>query len=475
MPRAHLSYLIFVLTHLIAGPTIVHAEEELASEPGAVGRDTTLTIRRGDSLSGIAARFLSLSPSYTRQELVGEIRRYNDLASDTLMPGQQILVPLGNGQPLNRTVIKASDYEAKGIYVNAQVAGNARIQELADQLVAAGGNTVVFDAKNRLGNLSYASQVELAVAIGAGQETTIQQPAKLIDFLHRRQLHAVARIVCFYDTRLARERPDLVPLSRRNRNLWSEREEACWVDPSLPEVQDYLLALIREVAAMGVDEIQLDYIRFPTEGDVKDAVFAFDPAVLPKYEVITAFLGRVREALEPTDVLLSADIFGVVAWGREADAMSTGQKLSTMLPLLDVVSPMLYPSHFYGTFEQVPNPVDYPYYFVYRGCQQLRDLAFEHGVIIRPWIQSFAYRVTRFDARYITEQLHGAEDGGARGWLLWNSASRYEVGLAAIDRFTHAPADSTLPEDRFPTVESKEPSSEEPLGARLQESSEAIH
>lgn len=415
-------------------------------------RDTVLTVRPGDSLAGIAARFLGRSPSYTRPDLVDEIRRGNGLASDTLRPGQRLRVPLRARLPRNQTIVRPADFAARGIYLTAQVAGRVQGLELIDRLVAAGGNAVVFDVKNRLGELGYVSQVPLAVAVGASEQAPIQQPAKLIEFLHRRGVHAVARFVCFHDTRLARQRPDLVPLSRKNGGLWAEREEPAWVDPSLPEVQEYLLALIEEVAGMGVDEIQLDYIRFPTEGDDEDAVFAFDPEVLPKHRVITDFLARVKQRLAPTGVLLSADVFGVIIWGQEADVASTGQRLTDMLPHLDIISPMLYPSHFYGSFAGLAHPVDCPYFVMHRGCSKLRQLAVAHGVAVRPWIQAFPYRVSDFDEQYVAEQLHGAEDAGAQGWLLWNAAGRYEVGMETLSRFSQAVPEEA-PRRRNPNCE----------------------
>ena len=152
----------------------------------------------------------------------------------------------------------------------------------------------------------------------------------------------------------------------------------------------------------------------------------------------------------PTGVLLSADIFGVAAWGREADRRTIGQHLPDLLPHLDVVSPMLYPSHFEDGFERIDRPVDYPYYFLLQGCQRLQKMAEANDVKVRPWIQAFDYRVTRFDSVYLTEQMHGAEDGGARGWLLWNPASVYEVGFAAIKNFTDGTALAVPVPQRFP-------------------------
>jgi hypothetical protein len=438
LSRLRLPYLLLALLCLSVDPSGGESRGETAL------RDTALTVRSGDSLSRIATRFLSASPSYTHGELMAEILRYNGLTSNMLQPDQQLLIPLRAELPNNRSQARSAEFEARGIYVNARTAGSSRVQELVDRFTAVGGNALVFDVKDRQGNLSYTSRVPLAIAIDAGGEGAIQQPAKLIELLHQRQIHSIARLTCFYDARLAARRPDLVPFSRTNGGMWTEKGSPSWVDPSLPEVQTYLLDLLAEVAAMGVDEIQLDYVRFPTEGDREDAVYAFDPELLPKHRIISDFLAKAAQLLEPTGVLLSADIFGVVAWGRTPDVMSTGQKIEEMMPHLDVVSPMLYPSHFYGAFNRIENPVDCPYYFVYEGCRQLRQLAAAHGVAIRPWVQAFDYRVRDFDEEYIARQLQGAEDAGALGWLLWNPASRYEEGMKAVARFHDANGDSAL-------------------------------
>jgi hypothetical protein len=346
---------------------------------------------------------------------------------------------------------------AQGIYVSAHTVGSARIGPLVDGLIKAGGNALVFDVKDRLGRLSYQSEVALAEQIDASARAQINNPQQLVGSWRQRGLYIVARLTCFHDALLAQKRPDLVPLSRKGNGLWSEKGTVNWVDPALPEVQQYLIDLALEVAALGVDEIQLDYVRFPTGGDLSDAVFSFDPAALPKDAVITDFVRRVHEALAPMGTRLSADVFGVAAWGSQVDVSRIGQNLPDLFAHLDVVSPMLYPSHFESGFDRIPSPVDYPYYFLYQGCRRLRTLAEEHGVEVRPWVQSFDYRVKDFDASYISEQLYGAEAGGARGWLLWNSASRYDIGLQAIAQFLDGTSPVLDRSVRFPS----------PLGALL--------
>ncbi len=224
-----------------------------------------------------------------------------------------------------------------------------------------------------------------------------------------------------------------------------------WVDPALPEVQDYLLALVGKVAQMGVDEIQLDYIRFPTQGDMGEAVFAFNPAFVTRDQVISRFVGRVRQALEGTGVLLSADIFGVIPWGRLADQQSTGQNLATLLPLLDVVSPMLYPSHFYGPFGKMERLVDYPYYLVYEGCRKITAMA-----AARPWLQAFSYGVEGFEAGYVCDRanLRRRRERGA-GLVAVEYARALPGGAggdAALGRWGGGEVDSAAVRRRFPAL-----------------------
>ena len=359
-----------------------------------------------------------------------------------------VILPLGAGGP---ALAEHEDREpCRGIYASAGVAGATGFLDLADSLVAAGGNTIVFDIKDQPGELSYLSRVPLAIEIGASRRASIADPAGLVAQLETRGIYTVARISCFYDRHLAAARPDLVPHTRGAVALWRERGRLAWLDPSLPEVQQYILDLVLEVAAFGVDEIQLDYVRFPTAGRVDEAVFAFDERESSKREIITEFVGRVRQILTGTEVRLSADLFGVVAWKRKADINRTGQDLAALLPYLDVVSPMLYPSHFYPGFDDVVNPAEHPYYFVNQGCERLRQLAAAHGVEVRPWLQAFPYRVPNIDRTYLTEQIAAAVDGGARGWLLWQSSADYGLALEAISHYQRGPHPRGAPAGRAP-------------------------
>ena len=315
---------------------------------------------------------------------------------------------------------------ARGIYATAMVAGSSQMMALADSLVAAGGNTIVFDIKDRDGALSYISAGSLARQTQVTSLAPIHQPTALVEQLHRRGLYVVARLSCFYDEHLAAIRPQLAP-----RLLDGTPWTSGWLDPANDQVQEYLLDVVEEIVGFGIDEVQLDYIRFPTETSADSLLFAHADS-LAKHQVITDFVRRVRDRLAGSGVLLAADVFGVAAWGRAADLDRIGQYLPELLPLIDVASPMLYPSHFYGNFLGMTNPVEYPYFLVYEGVRRLIPLARSHGVAVRPWIQSFPYRIPGFDEAYVAEQMQGAADAGADGCMLWHPESRYDVGLPAM-------------------------------------------
>ena len=406
--------------------------------------DSLAIVRRGETLTSVASRVALASSHDNVRDVIAWIRQHNELDGGRLIPGQTLRVPFSRAQIQPVDPLR----DARGIYLNATVAGGRKALKLADELLRAGGNTIVLDIKDRAGTLSYMSAVPLAVSSQAGSMAAIRNPELLVELLHQRGIHVVARLTCFYDRHLARTHPELLPRSREG-GLWPKERRRGWLDPSLPIVWDYLIGLAQEVAAMGVDEIQLDYVRFPTDRDVEDAVFAYDPAEQATYDVITGFVAAMRQSL-PT-VLLSADIFGVVVWGRDEDERRTGQRLPDLLPLLDVVSPMVYPSHFNADFHSVDNPPDYPYFMVRQACQRLLPQAASHGVAVRPWVQAFSYRIPQFDNTFVEEQLRGVEDSGVQGWMLWNPASRYAVGFEAIRRVVSGNApDPTVVQARNP-------------------------
>ena len=173
-----------------------------------------------------------------------------------------------------------------------------------------------------------------------------------------------------------------------------------------------------------MDEVQFDYIRFPTLGNQDDAVFAYNDGKMERVEVIAGFLKRAHEEIKKAGAFLSIDIFGVVAWGKGVDINTTGQQIALLSQNCDVISPMLYPSHFSDNFDGFKNPGDQPYHFILDGCRKVIELS-GGKIIVRPWLQAFGWRVSNFNASYVTAQVKGSNDSGAQGYLFWNASNKY--------------------------------------------------
>jgi hypothetical protein len=403
----------------------------------------------GETLSKIARRYFSLTEAHTIGDLIREIQEQNGLRGTLIRPEQRLWIPVVRTAPVvSKTIPKPRDFEARGIYINRFSIASPKMLRLVDMLIAHGGNTVIIDGKDMSGMISYPSRVRFAGEIGANAAPTVDDPGKLFHALHEKGLHISIRLVLFYDPLLAAKRPDLAIRSLDTGEPWLEGSKIAWVDPSHPTVQRYNLDLARELAEMGVDEIQFDYIRFPTTGNIRDAAYGFDRQRTPKHQVITDFLAQAREELASYEVLLSVDVFGVIGWGRAEDIEMTGQRIEDMARYADVISPMIYPSHFYGRFQGMANPGDEPFILVSETCKRFAARLLGTDVTLRPWVQAFPLGARRFGKEYILDELRAVAQSEARGWLLWSAGNAYDVAWKALAEWNHGPLRAESPEKR---------------------------
>ncbi|HMH07877.1 MAG TPA: putative glycoside hydrolase, partial [Terriglobales bacterium] len=183
----------------------------------------------------------------------------------------------------------------------------------------------------------------------------------------------------------------------------------------------------------GADEIQFDYVRFPAEGDQKDASFVFqtEHPEWHRSDAIVEFLKHAYAALHPTGVLLSLDVFGIMAWQRPVDLAHTGQDIPRMAKYCDVLSPMIYPSHFFG-MDGIAHPGDAPEHFIGESMVRFESITKGSGVVIRPWLQAFRWRTRTYSPKYIEAQVLTAKNKGGIGFLFWNAANDYSKPYVAM-------------------------------------------
>jgi len=451
------------------------------------------TAKRGESIPAIARQYLHRTAYLTSSELSDAIRHVNgERSGNILKAGEQITIPGILPAPIvEKTVPVAKDFEVRAIYLTGIMAASDHGLRIIRHWREVGGNSVVFDIKDSDGSVTIPFEHPL---LGKHQ-VYIHDLPKFVHFVHAQNMHAIARIAIFRDERMVVEHPELAAQSRKNKQPWRENGKLVWTDPSQPKVQDFDIALAKFVAQSGADEIQFDYVRFPAEGDQKDASFLYQagqpdvaqsepvqeqeqktcgdgrlgrpakakrggtatkagvkqlgtattpeapktPEVckLPaprgpqRSDVITAFLKKAYAELHPTGVLLSLDVFGVMAWQRPVDLSHTGQDIVGMAKYCDVLSPMIYPSHFFG-MDNIAHPGDAPEHFIGESMARFELITKGSGVVIRPWLQAFRWRTKTYSPEYIKVQVATAKEKGGIGFLFWNAANDYSKPYEAM-------------------------------------------
>jgi LysM repeat protein len=404
-----------------------NAPAPLIAPPGS----DIYTAQRGDSLPSVARKNLKRTKYLTSNELADAIREANHNRQGIfLKSGEQIIIPGILESPIvERTVPVARDFEARAIYLTGVMAGSDHGVRIVRHWREVGGNAVVFDIKDSDGIINIAFDHPLAT----GQRHYIPDLPKFVHFLHSQNMHAIARIAIFRDEHLVTTHPELAVKSQRTGESWRENGKLVWTDPSNTKVQDYDIALAKFVSQAGVDEVQFDYVRFPAEGDQKDASFNFQTEH-PKWqrsEVIANFLDRAYAQIHPSGVLLSLDVFGVMAWQRPVDLSHTGQDIVAMAKHCDVLSPMIYPSHFFG-MDGIAHPGDAPEHFIGESMDRFKLITKDSNVVIRPWLQAFAWRTKTYSPEYIKIQIEVAKREGGVGFLFWNANNDYSKPYTAM-------------------------------------------
>jgi len=387
--------------------------------------------QRGDSLPGVARKSLRKTKYLTSIELADAIRQANPGHNGVfLKAGETLIIPGILDAPIvEKTVPIAKDFEVRAVYLTGVMAGSDHGLRIIRRWREVGGNAVVFDLKDSDGIVNIAFDHPLA----SGQRHYIPDLPKFTRFLHSQNIHAIARIAIFRDEHLVTSHPELAVKSRRTGQSWRENGKLVWTDPSNLKVQDYDIALAKFAAQSGVDEIQFDYVRFPAEGDQKDASFNFQTSNpgWQRSDVITRFLERAYAEIHPTGALFSLDVFGVMAWQRPVDLSHTGQDIVGMARFCDVLSPMIYPSHFFG-MDGYARPGDAPEHFIGESMDRFKLITKDSSVVIRPWLQAFAWRTKTYSPKYVEVQIEVAKQKGGIGFLFWNANNDYSKPFTAM-------------------------------------------
>jgi hypothetical protein len=349
----------------------------------------SFALKNADVSNGIVV----MAPGYAKQELAAG----NDLS------------------------IQMERQEIKALYLNGSAAGDdATVDHLIKLIDDTEVNAVVIDIKE--GVVFYDTKVQFFRDADAVDPT--YDPAALVQKFKEHGIYTIARQVVFNDPKVAEANHDLAVQDEVSGDVWRGYDGGAWVNPFKRELWQPNIDLAVEAAGFGFDEIQYDYIRFPSDGDLSTADFGSDYSEEGRVAAIVDFLKESHKALEATGTMLAVDLFGIVA--IYSDDQGIGQRFADIAPVVDYVCPMIYPSHFDPTSIDVGgDPNDLPYETiqtsVYLALEKMPGMELK----LRPWLQDFPWGDQPYDAEQVRAQITATEEQAGSGWILWNAGSKF--------------------------------------------------
>ena len=319
----------------------------------------------------------------------------------------------------------------RGLYVNRWAALGSKLRTLIDVAKTTEINALVIDVKDDRGFVLYPSDVPLAHEIGAdtadGHWMSRAKLRSVLDTLAAHKIYPIARIVVAKDPLLARAKLDLAIKRKSDLKPWLDKNGNPWLDPHHREVWQYAADLAREAYHLGFSEVQFDYVRFPDERRLAtEAIYQLANGRV-RAQVIREQLGYLRGTLKPLPMRVTADVFGLTA--TDTTDMGIGQKWEMFVDQVDVVLPMVYPSHFARGTYKLRNPNAHPYQTINNVLKDAIDRSkpVANAARIIPWYQDFTLGPPHYYAEHVRAQKKAGYDNGFQSWILWNPKSNYTI------------------------------------------------
>jgi hypothetical protein len=335
------------------------------------------------------------------------------------MPGYRLgVIPID--EQMTKDVALTS-FTARALYAPSAVFEAAgRLDAMLDLIDRTEVNAMVIDVKETAGNLYWATELPAATAIGAVMEHPLFQLDELLPKLKERGIYTIARLVVMKDNTMGKARPDLAVKNATTGEPWRDYRGGIWLDPYNAGVAEYIAALAGDLADKGFDEVQLDYVRFYSDGDYATADTNLPNTQSFRLPAIRRLFRVVSDALLTKHAFLSADVFPISFIAT--DDQGIGQRPEVIMPYVDYFSPMVYPSH-YGPYTfGIAEPNEHPYEIIDRSLEMMNRESKGLPMRIRPWIQDFGYGPFRaYTVADIHAEMQALRDNDALGWMIWNA------------------------------------------------------
>ncbi|HBH46150.1 MAG: hypothetical protein A2445_03610 [Candidatus Jacksonbacteria bacterium RIFOXYC2_FULL_44_29] len=308
----------------------------------------------------------------------------------------------------------------KGLYLTGYSAGNAtKRQQIIKYLKDNNLNTVVIDIKDASGYVLYQSQIPEVI-----KNVLIVDLAAVFAEFQTQGIYVIARQVVFLDPKLAAKKPSWA-VSSVSGGVWHDASGSAWMDPTIQEVWDYNLAIAKEAIKAGADEINFDYVRFPSDGAIGSAVYRHLNTT--KALALKSFFKYLDQNLADEPAWVSVDFFGLTLDSANTSYdLGIGQRLADARLNVDYIYPMAYPSHYSTGYLGYKNPADYPYQVISTGLKKAHPLMSKGRAKLRVWIQAFDLGAV-YDQTKIKQEIKAVEeDSTVQGWVMWNARNVYQ-------------------------------------------------
>lgn len=318
---------------------------------------------------------------------------------------------------------KPPQQTVKGLYLTAYSASSLnKVDQIIKLINSTELNAVVIDIKDYTGYVLYNSKIPLVNKLKT-KRAIIKDLSAIVKKFHANKIYVIARQTVFQDPVLAAAKPEWA-IKNKSGGLWRDNKGLSWVDPTFKEVWNYNLIIAREAINLGFDEINFDYVRFPSDGNI--AAMRFTNLTKPKYKVMADFYKYVGQKLKDAPAWLSLDMFGLSLEATGAQDMNIGQRVADAVDSVDYISPMMYPSHYPPGHLGLKNPAKNPALVISYGLKLGLPKFVNKRAKVRPWIQAFNMGAI-YDAAKIRAQINEIEKVSDAGWMMWNASNRYSA------------------------------------------------
>jgi hypothetical protein len=316
-------------------------------------------------------------------------------------------------------------FQARALYAPSAVfEGAGRLDAMLALIDLTEANAMVIDVKETGGWLYYPTDLAEAQDSGAIMTSPVFTLEELLPALKERGIYTIARVVVMKDNTLGQARPELAVRNVQTGEPWTDWGGGVWLDPGNPGVAEYVAAIALDLAERGFDEVQLDYIRFYSDGPYELAQTNLPHTQSFRLPTIQRVMRVISDELAWLRTFLAADVFPISFIAT--DDQGIGQRPEVIMPYVDYFSPMVYPSHYYPGVFEIAEPNEHPYEMIDRTLEIMNQQAAGLPLRIRPWIQDFGYGEFRaYTATDVRAEMQALADNGAAGWMIWNAGAQF--------------------------------------------------